>query len=62
MFRSLSDSMRRTVLGTLYKRYDELNKKLNKDFLRMYYEDWEIEDMREQLKAIEELIKEFKEG
>lgn len=61
MFRSLSDSMRRTVLGTLYKRYDELNKKLNKDFLRMYYEDWEIEDMREQLKAIEELIKEFKE-
>lgn len=61
MFRSLSDSMRRSVLGTLYKRYDELNKKLNKDFLRMYYEDWEIEDMREQLKAIEELIKEFKE-
>jgi hypothetical protein len=61
MFRSLSDSMRRSVLGTLYKRYDELNKKLNRDFLRMYYEDWEIEDMREQLKAIEELIKEFKE-
>ena len=61
MFRSLSDSMRRTVLGTLYKRYDELNKKLNRDFLRMYYEDWEIEDMREQLNAIEELIKEFKE-
>ena len=61
MFRSLSDSMRRSVLGTLYKRYDKLNKKLNKDFLRMYYEDWEIEDMREQLKAIEELIKEFKE-
>ena len=61
MFRSLSDSMRRIVLGTLYKRYDELNKKLNRDFLRMYYEDWEIEDMREQLKAIEELIKEFKE-
>ena len=61
MFRSLSDSMRRTVLETLYKRYDELNKKLNRDFLRMYYEDWEIEDMREQLKAIEELIKEFKE-
>lgn len=61
MFRSLSDSMRRTVLETLYKRYDKLNKKLNKDFLRMYYEDWEIEDMREQLKAIEELIKEFKE-
>lgn len=61
MFRSLSDSMRRTVLETLYKRYDELNKKLNRDFLRMYYEDWEIEDMREQLKAIDELIKEFKE-
>lgn len=61
MFRSLSDIMRRSVLGTLYKRYDELNKKLNRDFLRMYYEDWEIEDMREQLKAIEELIKEFKE-
>lgn len=61
MFRNLSDSMRRTVLETLYKRYDKLNKKLNKDFLRMYYKDWEIEDMREQLKAIEELIKEFKE-
>ena len=48
-------------LMELYDRYDYINQILNRDFLRMDYDDWEIEEMKEELKAIGELIKEFKE-
>lgn len=49
------------LLIELYDRYDYINQILNRDFLRMDYDDWEIEEMKEELKAIGELIKEFKE-
>ena len=49
------------LLMELYDRYDYINQILNRDFLRMDYDDWEIEEMKEELKAIGELIKEFKE-
>lgn len=49
------------LLMELYDRYDYINQILNRDFLRMHYDDWEIEEMKEELKAIGELIKEFKE-
>ena len=48
------------LLMELYDRYDYINQILNRDFLRMDYDDWEIEEMKEELKAIGELIKEFK--
>ena len=62
MFKGLSDEMKKTILETLYKRYDEINAKLNRDFLRVYYDDWEIVEMREQLEKLDILIKEIKEG
>jgi hypothetical protein len=49
------------LLIELYDRYDYINQILNRDFLRMDYEDWEIEEMKEELKQIDATIKLLKE-
>ena len=49
------------LLIELYDRYDYINQILNRDFLRMHYDDWEIEEMKEELKQIEATIKLLKE-
>jgi hypothetical protein len=49
------------LLMELYDRYDYINQILNRDFLRMDYEDWEIEEMKEELKQIDATIKLLKE-
>ena len=49
------------LLIELYDRYDYINQILNRDFLRMDYDDWEIEEMKEELKQIEATIKLLKE-
>ena len=51
------------LLMELYDRYDYINQILNRDFLRMDYDDWEIEEMKEELKQLNEIIEEIrKEG
>ena len=49
------------LLIELYDRYDYINQILNRDFLRMHYDDWEIEEMKEELKQIDATIKLLKE-
>lgn len=49
------------LLIELYDRYDYINQILNRDFLRMDYDDWEIEEMKEELKQIDATIKLLKE-
>lgn len=49
------------LLMELYDRYDYINQILNRDFLRMDYDDWEIEEMKEELKQIDATIKLLKE-
>ena len=49
------------LLMELYDRYDYINQILNRDFLRMDYDDWEIEEMKEELKQLDERIKFLKE-
>ena len=49
------------LLIELYDRYDYINQILNRDFLRMDYDDWEIEEMREELKQLDATIKLLKE-
>ena len=49
------------LLIELYDRYDYINQILNRDFLRMLYDDWEIEEMKEELKQIDATIKLLKE-
>ena len=49
------------LLMELYDRYDYINQILNRDFLRMDYDDWEIEEMKEELRQLDETIKLLKE-
>ena len=49
------------LLIELYDRYDYINQILNRDFLRMDYDDWEIEEMKEELKQLDATIKLLKE-
>ena len=51
------------LLMELYDRYDSINAILNRDFLKMDYDEWEIEEMKEELKQLDEIIEEIrKEG
>ena len=49
------------LLMGLYERYDYINQILNRDFLRMDYDDWEIEEMKEELRQLDATIKLLKE-
>ena len=61
MFKSLSDKERQILLVSLYERYDQINAKLQRDFIKMHYEEDEIEEMKKQLLRLEEIINELKE-
>ena len=61
MFRSLSDNMKNMLIESLILKYDKINSKLHRDFLKMHYDEDEIEVMKEELKRIDEMIKELKE-
>ena len=61
MFKSLSDKMRNVLIESLILRYDETNSKLHRDFLKMHYDEEDIEKMKKELERLEEIIKELKE-
>lgn len=61
MFKSLSNKERQILLVSLYERYDQINAKLQRDFIKMHYEEDEIEEMKKQLLRLEEIINELKE-
>ena len=58
---SFKEKNKKTLLALLYERYDYINHILNGEFLKMYYDEWEIEEMRKELKRIDESIKFLKE-
>lgn len=60
MFRFLSSNMRKLLIESLCERYDKINNKLQRDFLKMDYDEEEIERMKNELKRIDETIKELK--
>jgi chromosome segregation ATPase len=61
MFKSLSDNMKNMLIESLILKYDKINSKLQRDFVRTHYNEDEIEAMKEELKRIDEMIKELKE-
>ena len=61
MFKYISEELKNELIKSLCKRYDETNRKLQRDFVKMHYEDYEIESMKEELKRIDEIIKTLKE-
>ncbi len=60
MLRHLSNEMIQMLIEELCKRYDNTNRKLQAPFLKMHYEKYEIEDMENELKRIEEILEELR--
>lgn len=60
MMKHLSSNMRKLLIESLCERYDKINNKLQRDFLKMDYDEEEIEQMKNELKRIDETIKELK--
>ena len=60
MFKGLSKEFKHLVIDELCKRYDNINMKLQDDLAKIWYEDWQLEDMKSELKRIDEIITELK--
>lgn len=60
MFKGLSKEFKQLVIDELCKKYDSINMKLQDDFVRIHYEQWQIQQMKEELKRIDEIITELK--
>lgn len=60
MLKNISDNMRKILIDELCKRYDNTNRKLQAPFLKMHYEKYEIQDMKNELKRIEEILEELR--
>ena len=56
MFKGLSDRMKQLLKEELCRRYDKLNRKLQEPFTKMHYVDYEIQEMRDELRRIEEIL------
>ena len=61
MFKGLSKEFKQLIIDELCKKYDSINMKLQDDFVRIHYEQWQIQDMKEELKRIDEIINNLKE-
>ena len=61
MFKGLSKEFKQLIIDELYKKYDNINMKLQDDFVRIHYEQWQIQQMKEELKRIDEIINSLKE-
>ena len=61
MFEGLSKEFKQLIIDELYKRYDSINMKLQDDLAKVWYDDWQLKDMKEELKRIDEIINSLKE-
>ena len=61
MFKGLSKEFKQLIIDELYKKYDSINMKLQDDLAKVWYDDWQLEDMKEELKRIDEIINNLKE-
>lgn len=61
MFKRFSKEVKQILIEELCKRYDKNNRILQAPFLKMHYDEDDIEMMIKENKRIEELIKELKE-
>lgn len=60
MFKHLSPNMKLEIRKALIKRYDENNKRLQAPFLKMYYDEDDIELMIKENEKINQLLEELK--
>ena len=61
MFEGLSKEFKQLIIDELCKRYDSINMKLQDDLVKLWYDDWQLEDMKSELKRIDEIINSLKE-
>ena len=60
MFKGLSKEFKQLIIDELYKKYDSINMKLQDDLAKIWYDDWQLEDMKSELKRIDEIITELR--
>ena len=60
MFKGLSKEFKQLMIDELCKKYDSINMKLQDDFVRIHYEQWQIQQKKEELKRIDEIKKKKK--
>ena len=60
MFKGLSKEFKQLMIDELCKKYDSINMRLQDDLAKIWYDDWQLEDMKEELKRIDEIITELK--
>ena len=61
MFEGLSKEFKQLIIDELCKKYDSINMKLQDDLAKVWYDKWQLEDMKEELKRIDEIINNLKE-
>ena len=61
MFKGLSKEFKQLIIDELCKKYDSINMKLQDDLAKIWYDDWMIQQMKEELKRIDEIINSLKE-
>ena len=52
----ISEEMKQMLIESLNKRYDKINRKLQDDFAKIWYDNWQLEEMKSELKRIDEII------
>ena len=60
MFEGLSKEFKQLIIDELCKKYDGINMKLQDDLAKIWYDKWQLEDMRSELKRIDEIITELR--
>ena len=61
MFEGLSKEFKQLMIDELCKKYDGINMKLQDDLAKIWYDDWMIQQMKSELKRIDEIINSLKE-
>lgn len=56
MLEHISKEMKQMLIESLNKRYDKINRKLQDDFAKIWYDNWQLEEMKSELKRIDEII------
>ncbi len=60
MFKGLSKEFKQLMIDELCKKYDGINMKLQDDLAKIWYDKWQLEDMKSELKRIDEIITELR--
>lgn len=56
MMKHLSQNMKNLLKEELVKKYDAINRKLQMPFAKTYYADYELQQMKEELRRIDEIL------